>query len=132
MSCTRTFQTVLKIGKVWETYEHHQKVMESPQYSKVLDLAKPLSVGDFQIQHIPVDVDPTAAFTAPITEFGYLKPKEGKDKECLGILQESGDLVCAAKGVRPPALWGEIREDPGQYRGSIGWESLEVCVSKLH
>jgi len=115
------------ITVVWETYEHHQKLMEAPHYPNFLEHAKPLSVGDFQIQHIPVDVDPTAAFTAPITEFGYLTPKEGKDEEeCLRILRESGGLVSVAKGVHPPAVWGEIRENPRHYRVIVGWEGLEA------
>jgi hypothetical protein len=124
---------IARIQKVWETYEHHQKLIDAPHYSKVLDSAKPLSVGEFQIQHIPVDVDPTAAVTAPITEFGYLKTKEGKDKECLDILRASQEAMSTSKGVHLPAAWGEIMENAGQYLALVGWESLEVCVCpKMH
>jgi hypothetical protein len=114
---------------VWESYEHHQKLINSPGYASIVEALKPAVAGKSERDHFEITVDPTKAFDeAQTTEIVILKAKgESIDgiQECIARLRTELDK---APNAFPPAVWGESIEEPGKFIGCIGWTSRQVCV----
>ena len=119
---------------VWETYEAHKTLMDSPEYPALIEKLKPGLGGPLVMNHIPLNVDVTNALSAPVTEVITSKLKDGKAKD--GQLDESTAFFTKALneavGAHPPIVVGESKENPGTFIVLIGWDSVEVrpsCVS---
>ncbi|PFH54109.1 hypothetical protein AMATHDRAFT_882 [Amanita thiersii Skay4041] len=117
---------------VWETYEHHKKLTESPSYKDLLDAFKPLYTGEFTIRHIPCEVDPHTAFTAPTTEFALLRPNGVGKEACQETIGELFQLMVTCPGIHLPMSWGVSREDSEAYYMIFGWDNVEAHVNAIH
>ncbi|KAF8627398.1 hypothetical protein AX17_006213 [Amanita inopinata Kibby_2008] len=114
---------------VWETYEHHKKLIDSPSYRQVREALGPLVAGEPQMLHVSFNTDITAAFKAPTTEFAFLKAKAGSSKkDCEETIQQLLDLLAPSKGLYPPPAWGESREVSDLFVTTIGWENVDAHV----
>ncbi|KAF8885688.1 hypothetical protein CPB84DRAFT_1750098 [Gymnopilus junonius] len=96
---------------VWETLEHHKKLMAHPEYPKITRLLPTIGAGGINVYHVEFNKD----FT----------PAVGQDQEELyETLSANGSLI---EEVLPeehrPAVYGQTVEDPTKFYGSIGWKS---------
>lgn len=116
---------------VWETYEAHKTLMDSPEYPALIEKLKPGLGGPLVMNHIPFNEDVTNALSAPTTEVITSKLKDGQAKDAL--LDESASTFTKAlneaAGVHPPAAVGESKENPGTFIVLIGWDSVEAHLA---
>ncbi|KII84621.1 hypothetical protein PLICRDRAFT_179431 [Plicaturopsis crispa FD-325 SS-3] len=117
--------TVGYIFIVWESFEAHKALIDSPAQGPILDTLKPLFAGQFtSVIHAKFTTDPTAALSAPTTEYLFTTPKEGSSKEALSeifsklALRDFPEVLGAADG---PCI---ERDDTLVL--VVGWESVEA------
>jgi hypothetical protein len=125
------YLSTLDVLLVWETYEHHKKLMEREDYGQLLQDLKPVASGPLEVQHVEFNKDPTAVFTSPVAEFATLKVKPGISQEAFLLALEA----LAEAVVKAPAchsvVFGETREHRGVWVALLGWDSLEVGFSRM-
>ncbi|KIK07939.1 hypothetical protein K443DRAFT_604541 [Laccaria amethystina LaAM-08-1] len=117
------------LAVVWETYESHKTLMDSPEYPALIEKLKPALGGPLAMDHIPFNEDVTNALNAPVTQVITSKLKDGQAKD--GLL-DAGTFTKAlneAVGAHPPVAFGESKENPGTFIVLIGWDSVEAHVA---
>ncbi|PFH54110.1 hypothetical protein AMATHDRAFT_53953 [Amanita thiersii Skay4041] len=117
---------------IWESYDHHKQLMDSPNYKKITAAFTPLHTGSYTMEHIAVDKDITPALTAPVTEFALLKRKGSRPQaEYEDAAQRIIDTLGAAKGAHPNACWGVSKENSENFYTITGWDSVEAHTSAV-
>ncbi|KII94714.1 hypothetical protein PLICRDRAFT_97571 [Plicaturopsis crispa FD-325 SS-3] len=108
----------------WETFESHQTLIDSPAYGPLIDIFRPLFTGPPALIHAKFDKDPTAALTAPATEYAVLTLKEG------GSFEVVDKVLAAVTAQETPAVRGAVYgpsvESDRKLIMAIGWDSVEV------
>jgi quinol monooxygenase YgiN len=120
-------------SSVWESYDHHKKLINSPDYAAITDALKPAVGGKLDRDHIEASDDPSNALGAPCAEIAIFTLKEGQSKETFK--ERFARLVSAVNaGATPftPCFWGESIETPGRFLLVIGWESRQVRFHIKH
>lgn len=111
---------------VWETYEHHQRLMKHANYPDLLRVFKPATIDEFDVQYVDFGVDPVAALEAPVTEIAILKPKMGASKnDFLSNFKNLSEKLIRAESCHS-VIWGESRGHGGSFIAVIGWDSIQV------
>ncbi|PFH54111.1 hypothetical protein AMATHDRAFT_884 [Amanita thiersii Skay4041] len=114
---------------IWETYEHHKQLMDSPSYSQIIAAFSPFHTGPYVMEHIAIDKDITPALTAPVTELTLLKCKGSKPQKYYeSAAQRIIDALSSAKGAHPNACWGVSKENPDNLYTIVGWDSVEASA----
>ncbi|TFK74836.1 hypothetical protein BDN72DRAFT_955493 [Pluteus cervinus] len=120
---------------VWETYEHHKALIDSAGYGQIvaqlktgIDETAPVP---FELIHIPLDTDPTAALEAEVTEVAIFTPKADKVETVIPELRNLEQELNKVKGSRPPSTLNEVREKPGNWGFIVGWDSVEAHTSAV-
>lgn len=88
-----------------------------------MDLA-PSVLSNADVDRVKFSVDPTAALSAPITEFVFFTLKEGKTVDMI-----APDLdVLAGQDTKTviSSIWGQSVDRADRLVMLVGWESLEV------
>jgi hypothetical protein len=103
-----------------------------PAFSEMFALALPDPPrGGISMVHAHFDLDPLPAFSAPITEHAYLKPKDGITMEGLKSLvgRMCSELAGPCNEYSTGATWATTEEHPNQLILLIGWKSHDVSFS---
>ncbi|KAJ7288249.1 hypothetical protein C8J57DRAFT_1279563 [Mycena rebaudengoi] len=110
---------------VWESYEHHQRLIADPSYGTLLQALKPASAGQFIKNHIEAKVDPTAALSSPAVEFVTFTLKDpGSAEKLVSLLEDLAKGLDIAVGEHPPCFWGQSKEDHQKYLLVVGWDTV--------
>lgn len=113
----------------WETFEHHQALMDSPGYPEIVGLAPVFGEGDRQVYHVDFNELPDPTLIMPTTELLTLTLKEKKTKDDLAaVFSVLAPKITVEEGCTKPLAWGPTREDPSKLFGSLGWVSTQVKV----
>ncbi|KAJ7675738.1 hypothetical protein DFH06DRAFT_946602, partial [Mycena polygramma] len=114
---------------VWDSYEHHQKLVADPSYASVIEALKPAVTGKLQRNHITVAGDVDAALSSPAVEFVVFTVKpEASGEKLVTLLEELGEGLDVAAGAHPPCFWGQSVEDKNKYLLVVGWDTVEVSL----
>ncbi|KAF8885686.1 hypothetical protein CPB84DRAFT_1788151 [Gymnopilus junonius] len=110
---------------VWETLQHHQKLMAHPEYPQVTGLVPTIGEGGIKMYHVDFIRDFIPAVSAPSTEILEIALKEGRSKEELfRIITENGvNIEKFLPAEHRPVTLGTTLEDSNKFFGSIGWKS---------
>ncbi|KAL0961362.1 hypothetical protein HGRIS_006318 [Hohenbuehelia grisea] len=117
---------------LWESYEHHKAVIDSPSYGiEIVEPLKlcvdgPLNSDAFDMTHVPFAPDVVTALSAPTTEIAYIKHKDGTTETLHGLLEKLAEKLDKAEGARPPCAYGPSREKEGTSVLVVGWTSAEA------
>ncbi|KAF8895321.1 hypothetical protein BD779DRAFT_1668615 [Infundibulicybe gibba] len=111
------------LAVVWETYEHHLKLIETKGSDALLGTLKPLLAGAPEFQHAEME-NPYGALSAPVNEFAYITVKEGQSKEDLIATLDTFHQELGKIGI--PQAFGESREKPGTFVVLVGWKNKEA------
>lgn len=118
--------SIAYLQSVWETYEHHKKLIDHKDYGGLVQILKQAASGKLEMQHINFDGDSTLALTSPATEFVTFKPKPDSEEKLVSSFKTlGGELIKAPSCHR--VVFGESREHKGTFMTAIGWDSVEVC-----
>lgn len=115
------------VRSVWETYEHHKKLISSSRYEGLLQSLKPALAGKLDRHHFETTADPNISLSAQTLELVSFALKEGKSKEVL--FERIGSLtkeLDKATGAYPPCVWGESLEVSGILVMLVGWDSRQA------
>lgn len=113
---------------VWETLEHHQALINHPEYPAILGLA-PSVDGELKLHHVGFTKEFVPALTAPTTEILGITLKEGKTKEDLYKILGSLATKIEAENKHGPVTWGQTVEDPQKFWLTIGWDSVKAHMA---
>ncbi|KAJ7784476.1 hypothetical protein B0H16DRAFT_1492642 [Mycena metata] len=112
---------------VWQSYEHHQKLVQQASYKSVIEGLKPAAGGDSDRNHINVAADPITALTSPALEVVVFTLKEGSTAEQLTpLFEELGKGLDAAVGSHAPCVWGQSIENRSKFLLVVGWDTVEA------
>jgi quinol monooxygenase YgiN len=116
---------------VWETYEHHKKLMEGKDYGQLVQDLKPALSGKLVMQHVDFDADSTTTFTSPATEWVTftVKPEVTQEELVATFKKLAGELLKVPSCHS--AIHGQSREHKGRVVAALGWDSVEVCIVTL-
>lgn len=118
---------IIWLLSVWETYGHHESLMNRPEYPQIIGLSPSVGAGGIQMNHIEFIHDFIPLFDAPSTEILTLKLKEGKSKEDVyNILQALVPKVAALNDKYAPGSWGQTLEETDKFYLVTGWDSMKV------
>lgn len=122
-------------SSVWESYEHHEKLMnDATTYPKLTGSVAAVfdkSKGPITMLHIKTTDEPYKALEAPVVEIATFTLHEGKSdlkSELEGYVKTLADAVntkTEADGVFH-ASWGPVREKDNAFVLFIGWASVDV------
>ncbi|KAI0747599.1 hypothetical protein C8Q80DRAFT_1167585 [Daedaleopsis nitida] len=122
---------------VWETLEHHQKLMSNPEtYPKLTGSVGPIFEGGaskIEMIHVKPTTEPFRAFEAPALELAVFTLLEGQPMSALEEIV--GDLVKAVSTGEPEVIhasWGHVVEKADQLALFIGWTSVEAHWSTVN
>ncbi|KAI0048906.1 hypothetical protein FA95DRAFT_1557485 [Auriscalpium vulgare] len=113
----------------WDKLKDHlDYINDAENYKQLIaDLNKTRAdVNVIDLVHAQFLSDPRSTFTAPVTEFAYLTPKEGVAKEVvqeiiLKIVDHSND----PKSTPRSAAYGSLLEKPETFLLVLGWTSAQ-------
>ncbi|KAH9477834.1 hypothetical protein JR316_0010066 [Psilocybe cubensis] len=112
---------------VWKAYENSLNVPKREDYPAYIASTAHLIAGDWSLQHVELDLDPTAALSAPVTEISKVTPKEGftqSDVDAIIVqLREHADVI---PGAHAPLPWGKIIQAPETYTLAVGWDTVQA------
>lgn len=124
MSTTEVYNTT-----VWEEYANSLNVTKREDYPSYIASTTHLIAGGWLLQHVELDLDPTAAFSAPVTEITTVKPKEEFTQDDVNsIIMQFREHAGVIPGVHPPLPWGKIIQMPETYTFAVGWDTVEVSI----
>lgn len=119
---------------VWESYEHHEKLMNDkatyPKLTGSVEAVFDKSKGPTTMLHVNTTNEPYKAFEAPVVEIALFTLHEGKSKsELEGLVKTLADAVNTKAGTDGVfhASWGLVREKENVVALFIGWTSVDVC-----
>jgi len=110
---------------VWESYEHHQKLIGEPSYQSLVEGLKAAVAGKPDRNHITVSGDALVALSAPAVEFVVFTLKAGGSADTFkGLMQELAKGLDTSAGEHPPCFWGQSVEDKSKYLLVVGWDTV--------
>lgn len=109
---------------MWETLDHHKKVIADPSYAELTKLLAPVYTDHIEMVHVDMNGDPKSALSAPITDLTYITLKEGKTQKDLTACFTS--YVTAGFALESGTLYGPVIEKPETFCRVVPWESVEV------
>jgi hypothetical protein len=112
---------------VWETLDHHKKVMSHDSYPALVSLTAPAHAGPLDMLHFEVSEDPTTALTSPVTYFTYFTLNEGKTREGFKSFLDSANIP-QHFDVNQKIYYGWCVERSELSIVFLGWASVEVSV----
>ncbi|KAJ7505226.1 hypothetical protein B0H11DRAFT_2272779 [Mycena galericulata] len=117
-----------KIGyfvSVWESYEHHQKLISDPNYASLVEGLKPAAAGKFERNHINVNGDVNTALSSPAVEFVVFTLKaEGSTDKFVSLMGDLAKGLDTSAGEHPPCAWGQSVEENNRYLLIVGWDTV--------
>ncbi|KAJ7761592.1 hypothetical protein DFH07DRAFT_918321 [Mycena maculata] len=110
---------------VWESYEHHQKLIGEPSYANLIEALKPAAAGKLDRNHFNVTGDADTALSSPAVEFVVftLKADSSADK-LVPLLEDLAKALNIATGAHPPCMWGQSIENKSKYLLIVGWDTV--------
>ncbi|KAK7048435.1 hypothetical protein R3P38DRAFT_2869335 [Favolaschia claudopus] len=112
---------------VWESHDHHRKLVESPNYASIIEKLKPTISGQFERNFINISHDPLPALSSPAVEIVTFTLKSGSSAEQLTpLMEELGKGLDTATGAHPPCAWGQSVEDKNKVLLIVGWDTVEA------
>ena len=110
---------------VWESFEHHKALIDTPGYPENTKLTVAL-VGVPTVLHVHFHDAPEAALGAPVTEVLIQTLKSGKTVSDLeGVLSPLAPKLGTEEGCIA-GTWGETKEDKDKSVLFLGWTSSKV------
>ncbi|KAF8645152.1 hypothetical protein AX16_007980 [Volvariella volvacea WC 439] len=113
---------------VWETYEHHKKFIERPDYGNAMaEFMKAVEPGtQLDVEHFTYDGPYLLpALISPVTEIVFITPPADKLDEAVGyhinLLAELAKAKCCHSPQRGMSI-----ENPNKMVGVVGWDSIEL------
>ncbi|KAJ7644221.1 hypothetical protein FB45DRAFT_736479 [Roridomyces roridus] len=117
---------------VWESYEHHQKLVNDPSYSTLVEGLRAASIdSNYERHQIKISGDVLKALSAPAVEVVLFTLQPGGSAEKYEALM--GDLAKGldkADGEHPPCAWAQTVEDKTKYQLIVGWDTVEVRITR--
>jgi len=110
---------------VWETYEHHKRMMERDDYKDVIALLTPSFAGSLDLQHVDFQRDVRNGLDARVTELTLLDVKPEAKDTFSSYTKDLFNELETAKGCHRPIAGAFSRENPETFALLIGWDSLE-------
>ncbi|KAJ7095800.1 hypothetical protein B0H15DRAFT_71903 [Mycena belliarum] len=112
---------------VWESYEHHKRLIGESGYATIIEALKPAVAGKLERYHIDVTADANTTLSAPASEFVVftLKPDATPEK-LVPLLEELGKGLDTAAGAHPPCMWAQSIEDKTKFLLIVGWDTVEA------
>ncbi|KAF5314890.1 hypothetical protein D9619_006967 [Psilocybe cf. subviscida] len=108
---------------VWETYEHHKAVIDSPGYPGIVGLAGTIA-GNSTMLHVPFRDAPEPALSAPATEVAVITLKPGKTVADVDAVFESFmHKVESEEEDAAVGTWGQTKEEAEKLVCFFGWAS---------
>ncbi|KIM82061.1 hypothetical protein PILCRDRAFT_820970 [Piloderma croceum F 1598] len=111
----------------WTTRAHHQRLIESPSYRKVLEPMGPAFEGPSTITHVQFASDVTVAFKQPVTEITIHTANNPKDRQ--KVLELFAEFAKSRNGL---ATYGALEEKDDVTVFISGWLSVEETVKAQH
>ncbi|RPD59180.1 hypothetical protein L226DRAFT_536186 [Lentinus tigrinus ALCF2SS1-7] len=120
---------------VWESYEHHEKLMKDEVTYPILGsaLSSVLDLSKISLLHVKPTNEPYKAFEAPVLEIVTYTLHDGQSKTKLeGLVDKlANHLTNTAKSSTEVAnvfhtSWGPTREKDNVLVLFIGWPSIEA------
>jgi len=112
---------------VWESYEHHQKLIGEPSYASLIEGLKPAVSGKLERNHITVAGDVNSALSSPAVELVVLTLKaEGSADKFESLMGDLAKGLDTSAGEHPPCVWGQSVEDKNKYLLVVGWDTVEA------
>lgn len=129
-------------SKVWESYEHHKKLMDDtvtyPKLGNAITSMFDLTKGPLTMVHVNPANEPYKALEAPVSEIATFTLHDGQAKsELEGIvdkLVKHIEDVAKTKGETGSVVytsWGPIREKDNVLVLFISWPSVEVSSPRV-
>ncbi|KJA23213.1 hypothetical protein HYPSUDRAFT_40009 [Hypholoma sublateritium FD-334 SS-4] len=111
----------------WETFEHHQAIMDAPGYPGTTGLAPVFAGETKKVYHVELTESPDEALSMPTTEILSMSLKKNKTRADLaGALDILTARLTAEEGCSNTYAWGQTREDPNRtVYLFLGWESTK-------
>ncbi|KAH9480321.1 hypothetical protein JR316_0006919 [Psilocybe cubensis] len=120
---------------LWKSPELHKQASQHPEFhSGFMPLFSKLFTAPGPSVHlIDYDNDPTNAFSAAVTEFAIVKPKEGHTQ---AEIDEVAELIKAGvagqDGIHLPLVRGPVvNSDQSDYAQAAGWDSIEAHLKVI-
>lgn len=112
----------------WETFEHHQAIMDAPGYPGTTGLAPVFAGETKKVYHVELTESPNEALGMPTTEILSMSLKKNKTRADLaGALDILTARLTAEEGCSNTYAWGQTREDPNRtVYLFLGWESTKA------
>jgi len=113
---------------VWKTIEHHQVMMNRPDYPDMVAGLKPsFRDGQLNMCHVEFNNDTSVAFTAPMTAILTVTLTENQNRERLDVLFKMlRGVLDQGHGSHKPIAWGETQEEPGKFILVVECDSVQV------
>jgi hypothetical protein len=110
---------------VWESYDHHKAVIDTPGYPGIVGLADTIA-GNTTILHVPFRDAPEPSLGAPTTEVAVLTLKPGKTVADIDAALASLAPEASLEEGYVAGTWGETMEDAEKLVLFSGWASSKV------
>lgn len=130
-----TVWCVIHTLSVWRSFQDYTNWTTQQDYSSFIS-SLPISLANsLEIQMVDFKVDPSEAFSCPITEIATMKFQEGSTKQQMDAVfhsfmnlrpKISRELDQSGDNYPKYFAWGEVEGVPYTYCFSLGWDSLEV------
>ncbi|KAJ7459934.1 hypothetical protein FB451DRAFT_1182208 [Mycena latifolia] len=115
------------VAQVWQSYEHHKKLIGEPSYTSLIEALKPAAAGKLERHHVDIAGDANTALSSPATEFVVFTVKpEGSPEKLVPLLEELGKGLDISVGAHPPCMWGPSIEDKTKFLLVVGWDTVEA------
>jgi len=131
-----TIWCVIHALSVWRSFPGYTDWTQQ-DYPSFISLL-PISIANsLEIQMVDFRVDPSEAFSCPITEIATMKFQEGSTKQQMDAVfhsfmdlrpKISKELDQSGDNCPKYFAWGEVEDVPYTYSFSLGWDSLEVRI----
>ncbi|KAF7288539.1 hypothetical protein HMN09_01382900 [Mycena chlorophos] len=113
---------------VWESYEHHAKLIAEPSYKTLIESLRPATADStkFSRHHIDISTDALTALSSPATEIVVFTLKNGAgDADAMApLMEELKAGLDAAVGAHPPCFFGQGREEKNKFVLVVGWDTV--------
>lgn len=118
------YGTTTEPHTVWESYEHHKALIDSPSAPDGMEALKSaLGDGPLEMCHTQFRDDPSSVFEAPLTELNFVTPTAGKTAaEVADIFGQ----ILSGLSSQAPNTQGMSKEKDDTLVVVTGWDSVEV------
>ncbi|PPQ64088.1 hypothetical protein CVT24_008901 [Panaeolus cyanescens] len=127
--------STLYMAIVWQSFEHHQKLMDDKiTYGKLFEALAPVSLhagSDIQMHHVEFGgANVVPAFTSGTTEYTIVTLKEGKtNADLLPVINNLIEMFKEDDSATYPGVAGPVKEDPRTYVLALGWKNSQLHMA---